>query len=345
MNKLTQNILASVAKIKIKEILRSDKIKPVWAYVWVTRRCNFNCSYCYVRDNNAPEMTFEEMKLVIDKLKKMGCRMVAFMGGEPTLRKDLLDIIKYIRQKKMLSYLPTNGSLLTPQYIEELVQAGLNFVNLAVDDPAELAGQKSWKKETIDNLLKNRNKLKLIINTAVTRKNISRIPQLLELCREKDILMAIRIISKPNLAEEMKYVAERPDENLFFDKNNKNDLEQVNNLARFLIEKKRRGYPLGAPEEYFHLMKDFVNKKCSWPCYAGKFTLEINNDGKLLICSAFLKPMDIKFLDLDEKDFSLIQKEREKSLKICNKICLSPAQFDTSYYLRNPREFFTKKIC
>ncbi len=339
MNKIIKNILASLRKKKLKTILNSNKIIPIWSYIWITRRCNFSCPYCYVKNNQAQEMPFKEITAVIDKLKKMGCKMISFMGGEPTLRKDLVKIIKYVQNKNMFSYLTTNGSLLTQNYINKLIKAGLNFINLGVDSLKELNEQKYWKTKLIDNLLSKSNHFNLILNIAVSKKNIDQIPQILEICKNKNIIIALRLISKPRLSQELNYLSARDDKSLFFNKDIKADLDKVDNLADFLLKKKQQGYPLAGPEEYFRLMKDFIREKCYWPCFAGKFTLDINNDGKILLCSAFLKPFEIRFLDLNKNHYTLIQKEWKKRIKICNKTCLSPSEFCTTWYLNHPDEF------
>ena len=59
--------------------------RPLWAFVWITRRCHQGCSHCYVYDNSLPHMNFNLYQQVVDKLTGLRVRYVSLFGGEPTL--------------------------------------------------------------------------------------------------------------------------------------------------------------------------------------------------------------------------------------------------------------------
>ena len=94
----------------------SDK-KPV--VVWnVTRRCNLKCVHCYSHseDRNYPdELSFEEGTALIDDLAEFGSPVVLFSGGEPLIRRDILDLIRHAVSRNMRAVLSTNGTLITPE--------------------------------------------------------------------------------------------------------------------------------------------------------------------------------------------------------------------------------------
>ena len=70
----------------------------------------------------------------IDWLKTIGCRVLAIMGGEPLIERDfIVEVIRYGSSNGFFVYLPTNGRLLTEDYIDELGKAGVAGFNLAVD--------------------------------------------------------------------------------------------------------------------------------------------------------------------------------------------------------------------
>ena len=73
---------------------------PVWVHLYVTRRCNLNCPYCFDKDDNRNELTEQEWKKAIDKLYSLGTRLIAFMGGEPTIRKDFVNLVGKIDKFK-----------------------------------------------------------------------------------------------------------------------------------------------------------------------------------------------------------------------------------------------------
>jgi len=112
----------------------SDK-KPV--VVWnCTRRCNLRCEHCYSRSENKTydgELTTEEGKALIDDLAAFGSPVLLFSGGEPLMRRDLLELINYAVSKKMRAVISTNGTLITEERAIELSQTGLSYVGVSLD--------------------------------------------------------------------------------------------------------------------------------------------------------------------------------------------------------------------
>src|SRR4051794_24368211 len=70
----------------------------------------------------------------IDKLADLGTSVVAFSGGEPMLHPDLDALIRRIRQHGMMAGLITNGYFLLPKRIKELNEAGLDFLQISIDN-------------------------------------------------------------------------------------------------------------------------------------------------------------------------------------------------------------------
>jgi MoaA/NifB/PqqE/SkfB family radical SAM enzyme len=112
----------------------SDK-KPV--VVWnMTRRCNLKCIHCYSNsaDIDYPdELTTDEGKKLIDDLAAFGSPVILFSGGEPLLRKDLLELAQYARDKGMRAVISTNGTLITKDIAAKLQKAGLSFVGVSLE--------------------------------------------------------------------------------------------------------------------------------------------------------------------------------------------------------------------
>ena len=101
---------------------------PTRAAIEVTHRCNNNCLQCYnnlpVKDKEArrKELTYEEHCRILDEISALGCLWLLFTGGEIFVRKDFLDIYTYAKQKGLLITLFTNGTLITPEIADYLVQ-------------------------------------------------------------------------------------------------------------------------------------------------------------------------------------------------------------------------------
>jgi len=107
---------------------------PILAHVIPMRRCNLACTYCNEFDDFSTPVPLEEMNRRIDHLGKLGTAIVTISGGEPTLHPDLDQIIRRIRGNGMIAGLITNGYFLTPSRIERLNRAGLQHLQISIDN-------------------------------------------------------------------------------------------------------------------------------------------------------------------------------------------------------------------
>ncbi len=109
--------------------------KPV--VVWnVTRRCNLKCVHCYSGSEDRDyedELSFEEGKALIDDLAEFGSPVILFSGGEPLVRRDILDLIRYAAEKGRRAVLSTNGTLITEALAGRLKELGLSYVGISLD--------------------------------------------------------------------------------------------------------------------------------------------------------------------------------------------------------------------
>jgi MoaA/NifB/PqqE/SkfB family radical SAM enzyme len=119
---------------------------PVLAHIIPMRRCNLSCSYCNEYDAVSKPVALETIFQRIDKLASLGTTIITISGGEPLLHPELDDIIRHIRRHGMIAGLITNGYLLTADRIERLNRAGLEHLQISIDnvDPDEVS-KKSLK--------------------------------------------------------------------------------------------------------------------------------------------------------------------------------------------------------
>ncbi|NKB36104.1 MAG: radical SAM protein [Gammaproteobacteria bacterium] len=97
--------------------------KPLLAIFEINLQCNSKCGYCDLPLNQGRyELSRTEIKSIFTDLYHNGLRYVFIQGGEPTLRKDLLEIIGDLHQTGLKLSLITNGTRLTEQFIEALAQ-------------------------------------------------------------------------------------------------------------------------------------------------------------------------------------------------------------------------------
>jgi MoaA/NifB/PqqE/SkfB family radical SAM enzyme len=107
---------------------------PLLVQIIPIRRCNIDCGYCNEYDKVSAPVPTDLMRQRIDKLSELGTSVVAFSGGEPMLHPDLDGLIRHIRSRGMMAGLITNGYFLVPQRIEELNEAGLDFLQISIDN-------------------------------------------------------------------------------------------------------------------------------------------------------------------------------------------------------------------
>ncbi|HMF97614.1 MAG TPA: radical SAM protein [Vicinamibacterales bacterium] len=107
---------------------------PLLVQIIPIRRCNIDCGYCNEYDKVSEPVPTSVLKARVDKLEELGTSVVAFSGGEPMLHPDLDDLIRHIRCRGMMAGLITNGYFLVPKRIHELNHAGLDFLQISIDN-------------------------------------------------------------------------------------------------------------------------------------------------------------------------------------------------------------------
>src|SRR3954463_10110040 len=117
----------------VAEGLRSTD-HPVLAHIIPTRRCNLSCTYCNEYDDSSKPVPVEEMYRRIDKLAALGTSIISMSGGEPLLHPELDDLIARVRSHGCISGMITNGYLLVPERIKRLNRAGLEHMQISIDN-------------------------------------------------------------------------------------------------------------------------------------------------------------------------------------------------------------------
>jgi MoaA/NifB/PqqE/SkfB family radical SAM enzyme len=107
---------------------------PVLAHIIPTRRCNLSCTYCNEYDDSSKPVPVQEMFRRIDKLAALGTSIISMSGGEPLLHPELDDLIARVRSHGCLSGMITNGYLLMPDRIKRLNKAGLEHMQISIDN-------------------------------------------------------------------------------------------------------------------------------------------------------------------------------------------------------------------
>lgn len=168
--------------------------KPV--VVWnVTRACNLKCVHCYahaVEESHERELSHEEGVALIDDLAEFGVPVILFSGGEPLVRKDLVDLASYATSKGMRAVISTNGTLITEEKAQELKKVGLSYVGVSLDGLEVVNDRFRGKKGAFRDALagiRNCQKagLKVGLRFTINRLNMDEVPRIFDLLEELDI--------------------------------------------------------------------------------------------------------------------------------------------------------------
>jgi len=133
------------------------------------RRCNLACGYCNEYDKTSEPVPLGEMLKRVDLLAKLGTSIVTISGGEPMMHPQIYEIVARIRHHKMIAGLISNGYYFQPEKIKKLNEAGLDYLQISIDNvnPDDIS-KKSLK--VLDGKLKNLSqfaKFKVNINSVV----------------------------------------------------------------------------------------------------------------------------------------------------------------------------------
>lgn len=143
----------------------------------VTSKCNLRCKHCRVNEIGY-DMTLDEIEEVFNKLTDFKPRGVFISGGEPLIRDDIVEIVKKSKKLAPVTILNTNSLLLTENKLKELIDSGLNYIQVSVDGIEEqhdyIRGKGTYKKTIEKMKLINEyfDQIKLHISSVVSQKNI-----------------------------------------------------------------------------------------------------------------------------------------------------------------------------
>ena len=112
----------------------ADTGHPVLAQIVPARFCNLSCAYCNEYDKVSKPVPLEEMYRRIDALGRLGTAMIGISGGEPLTHPELDDIIRRMRRTGAIAGMITNGYLLNAERIERLNRAGLDHMQISIDN-------------------------------------------------------------------------------------------------------------------------------------------------------------------------------------------------------------------
>ncbi|MFX1586762.1 MAG: radical SAM protein [Promethearchaeota archaeon] len=165
-------------------------IGPPVVFWSITQRCNLNCTHCYV-DQNSNEISYEEACTVIDQLSEAKNFILVFFGGEPLLREDVFDLMRYALKKQINVAIASNGTLIDSQMAKKLKDIGVGYVQVSIDGlkdvHEQIRGSGTFEKtiSAIKNCINEG--LYTCIGTTITKLNVHQIYDIVDLAKSLKI--------------------------------------------------------------------------------------------------------------------------------------------------------------
>lgn len=259
---------------------------PLMAGIFVTYRCNSRCSMCdYPSRGDEPEMDTPGMLNVIKELMGMGVSGIGFTGGEPLLRKDIFELIRFVRSGNLPVTLNTNGILLNRKDItEQLVASDPTNINISLDSSNSathdrLRGREGLFEQTtmgikeLASQIKHQNSRTMItVVTVLSNDNCDQIEDIAVLSRD---LGAHRFGVMPMHHYEKGSCRAVADERL---KNIPDRIKRINTL------------PIENSKRYIESLKEaFAGKPFPVACNAGYTSIFIDPSGRVAPCLGYVQ--------------------------------------------------------
>ncbi|WP_419730468.1 radical SAM protein [Lichenicola sp.] len=159
--------LASAARFLGRVV--GSRYNPLLAQVVVTRRCNLACGYCNEYDDFSAPVPLADLIARVDHLAKLKTASITFTGGEPLLHPDLDKVVRAARDHGMIVTMITNGFRLTREWIDRLNDAGLQGMQISIDNlrPDEVSMKSLSSVENKLGLLSKHARFKVNVNSVL----------------------------------------------------------------------------------------------------------------------------------------------------------------------------------
>jgi radical SAM family uncharacterized protein len=230
----------------------------------LTYNCNLKCNMCPFWKRSAQDSSFEQEKAILKQIYNSGACGVAFEGGEPLLRHDLIDILAFSRSLPLHTSLITNGTLLESKidqiapFINGVVYVSLDGLRKTHDS---IRGVDGCFEKAVRGIDAAKEKVAVTINTTIMADNVDEVESLVGLSKELGVKISVAVAH-----DYCSTVASSP------------DIDRIPKIANRLIEMKQEGYPIVNSIEYFKVL----TKEKKWRCKPWAM-INVDPNGKIVL--------------------------------------------------------------
>ncbi len=309
--------------------------------LFLTDRCNLRCVMCGVCDRESqravPELSAAEWQEVLESGRRLGTMLVSISGGEPTLRRDLEEIIAGAADRGMRVHMCTNGLLLTPKRVRSLADAGLRAVSISLDHieregHESLRGRGTWERtlKGVRMLREHAPEIRVSINTLITRENYEILPEMLPLARELGVHQVKFMPVHAHMLH--KGMPAGSEERLFF---RPEDLPSLRAAMARLREACRQSGMLTTSPAFLDNVARVYEGPIPHHCFAGYAVAAVTATGDVSACLDKSAVFNVRNRPLHEMWRSREFHEARRQVRACNTPCWDTTNAELSLKL-NP---------
>lgn len=301
---------------------------PVLSEIALTYRCNLRCTFCYAGENRESaedELTTEQFAIILKKIRHEALvPSVSFTGGEPTMRKDLPELIQVAVREGLRVNLVSNGTLITPELAAAMKKAGLSSAQISIEGPnAQVHDKLVDFAGAFDSALAG---IKALIaadipvhhNTTLTTENLHCAGQMVDLAKELKLdRFSMNMIIPSSWIKENK-----PDLMLDYSEIGATVL-QVKEVARQAGIR----FMWYSPTPYC-LFNPIAHNLGNKGCAACDGLLSVDPKGRIIPCSSFFAPQGSMFSQSFIETWQTASAERIRSKALAPDTCKKCADFE-----------------
>jgi len=256
--------------------------RPVLVHFEVTMRCNAHCGFCdYWKTDSSARAS--EVNSFADAARYFNPMVITFTGGEPTLRRDLEDIVSGVNKAVSLKYMTllTHGGMLTAERARAIWKAGINQFNISLDylddrhDKARGIPGLSRKIMEVIPRMRATGISGIRFNTVIKRDNLDQLLPIVARAQELGcgVNFSCYTDSKNGNADGT------------IERDQSGELAEV--IRQLLEFKKRKRGVITNSDHYLEQIPKYVRGEISEPCRSGMRTIHISPTGHVKRCPDF----------------------------------------------------------
>lgn len=307
--------------------------------IMITDKCNLHCKMCGACDYSPGDhdmLSLPEWKAVVDAAARLNTQILSITGGEALLRKEVYELIRYIRSHGIAVHLNTNGLLLSDKHIHELRDAGVGTVSISIESADEAIHDDIRGKGTFARTVQNLRRLRALapeirvgLNCVISTRNVRGLDSLVRLGADAGVHQVKFAPIHSNLQHKDKPLGEY--EELIFQETDLDLLEaELAKVRAALADSTIQS----TSDRFFDGMSNLYRPPATnFYCYAGWAITVIDAQGNVAAC--FDKPgaANVRNAPLDEIWRSAPFHGHRQLVRQCDKACWDTTNAELSLRL------------